>query len=337
MWDAAAIYLIGVCILLRESIYRWVALFCAPVFRFANRIFIGWAVFLLLFNPANQAHAEPLIVTVVQSEDGGAYQEFTSALRDILSKQGISLAVTSADKTIPDSGLVISVGMKAAAAVAPSSAPSVLNVLIPKAGYETLLHNFPQRAEPQTFSAIYLDQPIERQVRLIAAVLPGSHQIGLLYSTPPSELTRIKDELGKHGLILHEQTVGALTLPEALQELLQNSDVLFALPDSTIYNDSTIRNILLTTYRSGVPLIGFSTGFVKAGALCAVSSTPAQIAAQAATLIRQFGESNSLPAAQYPQEFEVTINGQVAHSLGLHIKTTSELSHEIKAAEKRAP
>lgn len=143
--------------------------------------------------------------------------------------------------------------------------------------------------------------------------------------------------MGKHGLSFHEQAVGALTLPEALHELLQNSDVLFALPDSAIYNDSTIRNILLTTYRSGIPLIGFSTGFVKAGALCAVSSTPAQIAAQAATLIRQFGESHLLPAAQYPQEFEVTINEQVANSLGLPIKTTFELSHEIKAAEKNAP
>jgi hypothetical protein len=117
--ETTAIYMTGVRILLRESIYHWAALFCAPVFRFANRIFIGWAaVFLLLFNPANQAHAESLVVTVVQSEDGGTYQEFTSALREILSKQGIPLAVTSADKITPDSGLVISVGMKAAAAVA---------------------------------------------------------------------------------------------------------------------------------------------------------------------------------------------------------------------------
>lgn len=146
MWDTAAIYLIGVRILLRESIYRWAVLFCAPAFRFANQIFIGWAAAsLLLFNPANQVHAEPLAVTVVQSEDSGSYQEFTSALRDILSKQDIPLAVTSADKTIPDSGLVISVGMKAAAVVAASSAPSVLNVLIPKAGYETLLRDLPQR------------------------------------------------------------------------------------------------------------------------------------------------------------------------------------------------
>ena len=199
------------------------------------------------------------------------------------------------------------------------------------------MREFPQRAGPQTFSAIYLDQPIERQVRLIAAVLPGRHKIGLLYSTPPKEIKQIKDEMAKHGLDLREQAVGALALPEALHELLQNSEVLFALPDSAIYNDSTVRNILLTTYRSGIPLIGFSPGFVKSGALCAVSSTPAQIAAQAATLIRQFGDSHPLPAAQYPQEFEVTINEQVAHSLELHIKTTSELSHEIKAAEKSAP
>jgi len=151
MWDTAAIYMTGVRILLRESIYHWAVLFCAPVFRFANRIFIGWAtVFLLLFNPTNQAHAEPLAVTIVQSKDGGAYQKFTSALRGILPKQGIHLVITSADKAIPDSGLVISLGMKAAAAVAASSAPFVLNVLIQKAGYETLLRDFPQRSDSHT-------------------------------------------------------------------------------------------------------------------------------------------------------------------------------------------
>jgi len=113
--------------------------------------------------------------------------------------------------------------------------------------------------------------------------------------------------------------------------------VLLVLPDSAIYNGLTIRNILLATYRSSVPLIGFSSFYVKAGALCAVFSAPEQIAAQVASLIRQFGETRLLPAAQYPQEFEVMVNERVAHSLGLHIRPAIELGAEIKLSEGMKP
>ena len=315
--------------MLQESISGRIDLLWIPVFRFASRA--GCALALLLpLCPSGLAHAGQLTVTVVQSGDGGAYQDFTNALRNALLNQNIPLAVTGINKVIPDSGLVIAVGMKAAETVAASDAPFVLNVLVTKAGYEKLLRNFPHRAGSHTFSAIYLDQPVSRQAHLIAAILPDRHRVGLLYSTPPGELEQIRQEMGKRGLRLREKAVGTQSVPEALQELLLDSDMLLALPDSAIYNNSSIRNILLATYRSRVPLIGFSSAYVKAGALCAVFSAPEQIAAQVASLIRQFSETRLLPAAQYPQEFEVMVNERVARSLGLHVRSAIELRKGIK-------
>jgi ABC-type uncharacterized transport system substrate-binding protein len=121
------------------------------------------------------------------------------------------------------------------------------------------------------------------------------------------------------------------TMNAALQSLLLSSDVLLAIPDAEIYNASTIRNILLTTYRNKVPLVGFSPGYVKAGALCAVYSTPQQIAEQSAHMIKAFVDAHALPAAQYAKQFEVSINEQVARSLGLNIKSAAEVSLEIGA------
>jgi len=69
------------------------------------------------------------------------------------------------------------------------------------------------------------------------------------------------------------------TLFSDLDELLIDSDVLLAVPDSEIYNSNSIRNILLSSYRRGIPLVGFSQAYVKAGALCAIFSTPEQLAA----------------------------------------------------------
>jgi len=108
--------------------------------------------------------------------------------------------------------------------------------------------------------------------------------------------------------------------------------VLLALPDAAIYNTSTIRNILLATYRNKVPLVGFSPGYVKAGALCAVYSTPAQIAAQSLAIIQDYAETRTLPAAHYAKEFEVSVNEQVARSLGLNIRSASQLRSEMGAA-----
>ena len=308
--------------------------------RFTSHVCSGWElVFLLLFFAASSAHAQSLDdskqldVTIVLSENGGPYAEFSNALDTLLSSRSVHHRVIDSTQPIPASGLVIGVGMKAATAVAASNAPSVLNVLIPKEGHEKLLRDFPRRAGSHTYAAIYLDQPINRQIHLIAAILPGKRNIGLLYSTPPKELAQIRQEMNDHGLTLHEQAIGpALSLADALQDiLLGRSEVLLALPDAAVYNDSTIRNILLATYRSGVPLIGFSSGYVKAGALCAVFSTPAQIATQAAALIRQFGDTQVLPAPQYPQEFEVMVNEQVARSLGLQVKGASALHDEISS------
>lgn len=347
MRDTAANYLTGVPILLRQSIANRTSLLLVSIFRSANRIVIGFATaFLLLFYSTNPAHAappvyiKPLVVAVVQGESSEPYLEFTSALRDNILKRNIDLVVLDDPaKPVPDADLVISVGMKAATAVAASNAPVVLNVLIPKAGYEKLLHDFPARANSKTFSAIFLDQPVSRQIRLIAAILPDKRRIGVLFdSFPKDELVQLRQQISKHGLTLHESNIGPeLPLHEALHEVLQDSEVLLALPDSTVYNSSTLRNILLSTYRSGVPLIGLSPAYVKAGALCAVFSTPAQIAAQAAMAIQRFWEISALPAAQYPELFEVMVNEQVGRSLGLSIKSLAELHNEMSVLIRRAP
>jgi ABC-type uncharacterized transport system substrate-binding protein len=232
---------------------------------------------------------------------------------------------------------VIGVGMKAAESAAASNAPLVLNVLIPKAGHEQLVREFPHRAKAHTLSAVFLDQPIDRQVELIAAAFPDLRDIGVLYGSPPAELAQLRITMAEHGQVLHEQEVATmLALPDALQTLLRRIKVLLALPDPGIYNSSTIRNILLATYRSEIPLVGFSPAYVNAGALCAVFSTPKQIAMQVAGLIGQLAETGRLPDAQYPQDFEVLVNDQVAHSLGIRVREPSELMERIKAAERKA-
>ena len=291
-----------------------------------------------VFLPAAFAFAGSLKLTVVLSDNGGAYQEYSNALSSRLANKNITLSVIDADRPLPDSDLVIAAGMRAAITVARAKPAAMLAVLVPQAGFGKLQHDFSihEKSGTGAFSAIYLDQPLKRQLDLIAAVLPKAGSIAVLYGAPPKELSALRLLVAARKLDLNERSIrvapGPSGLHAALQELLAGSDVLLALPDEEIYNTATIRNILLTTYRNKVPLIGFSPGYVKAGALCAVFSTPEQIADQSLGIIQEYAVTHTLPAAHYAKEFEVTVNEQVARSLGLNIKSVSQLRREIGAA-----
>jgi hypothetical protein len=273
------------------------------------------------------AMAEPQRVTVVLSEAGGSYRAFGDLLRDQLQASGSELSIGSVGDSLKQSDLYVAVGMKAAAELAAREVP-VLNVFVPKSGHDRLL--LESRRRGTSYSAIYLDQPPERQVALLKAVLPHVRKVGVLYSEPPPELPGVRKLLADSGIGLSERKLDKQRpLNDALESVLEESDVLLVLPDASVYNPGTIRNILLTAYRRQIPLIGLSQAYVKAGALCAVYSSPEQIAEQTAAVIRHHAESGRLPAAQYPTEFQVSVNMQVARSLDLRIKDAVRLRDEV--------
>ena len=304
--------------------------FCCPVSRITSRMLSVALVFL--FFCISPVQAEPLRVTVVLSEEGGAYQEFSDLLRVKLQVSRFALNTVLVDQALASSDLYIAVGMKAATELATRDVP-VLSVLVPKAGYDKLPRGANHRTTPPR-SAIFLDQPMERQVAFLLAVLPDTRQVGVLYSTPPPELPNLRRLLADKNIRLHDRAVnGAQSLNDALESLLSESEVLFVLPDAGVYNAGTIRNILLTSYRTQVPLIGISQAYVRAGALCAIYSTPNQIAVQTAEVIRHFSESAMLPPGQYPKDFEVSVNVQVAKSLNIPIKDADRLRDEIRRGQ----
>jgi putative ABC transport system substrate-binding protein len=274
----------------------------------------------------SSAHADPLRVHVVLSERGGAYQAFSDALRDELKTQSVTLSVGEPEENAGVSDLTIAVGMRSAGVLVANKKP-VLNVFVPKAGYD----NLPKPVATRHSSAIYLDQPLERQLSILVAALPKAKHIGVLYTVPPPGLANLRQLIAEKHLVLHEKVVGPEhDLVDALDGVLEESEALLVLPDTDVYNAGTIRNILLTSYRKQVPLIGISQAYVKAGALCAIYSTPAQIAAQTAEAVRQFAATAKLPATQYPKDFEVSVNMQVARSLDLPIKDAKILREEIR-------
>ena len=120
-----------------------------------------------------------------------------------------------------------------------------------------------------------------------------------------------------------------------LEGVLENSDLLMAIPDSAIYNSGSIRNILLTSYRKNIPLVGLSQHYVDAGALCAIFSTTEQIAEQAGATVASFARNRHLPPPQYPANFTVAVNHQVARSMGIKLLSSEIIRNQMGKAVKR--
>lgn len=186
------------------------------------------------------------------------------------------------------------------------------------------------------FAAVVLDQPIARQLALIRRALPESQRLGVVPGPQTrAQLPQIEKEARARGLQL---VVGPeVRAPEeiypSLKEVLVQAEVVLALPEPLIYNAGTLQNILLTTYRARVPLVAFSSAYVKAGALLAVYSTPLQVARQTAQVVRDWAAGRDPPLFIYNREFTIVANDRVAASLGLRPFDVDEIMADLRRLE----
>ena len=288
------------------------------------------------------ASVQAASVVVLSSAGGAAYTQATQALIGELEKRGQSrheVLAISADEwagAAPSGArLIVTLGVRACDAVARSSVQSpVLCTLLPLDSFERLLRVQGRKTSPR-FTVLFLDQPFERQLSLIRHALPKAKRVGVLWG--PSSMPRasaLKAQALSSGLTLVGASVDMqASLYEALKEVLQDIDLLLALPDPNVYNSSTVQNILLASFRARTPVATFSPAYVKAGALLAVYVTPTQIGVQAGTLASAVLLGKELPAVPiHSQDFEVAVNEHVAHSLGLGL-SARDLREKLRQDE----
>jgi putative tryptophan/tyrosine transport system substrate-binding protein len=268
-------------------------------------------------------------IALILSDDSAPYLEFAGSLQKNL-KSGWKLAYT--DKKLRASDrypvdLIITAGSGALrSTLASGSKVPILATLLPEYSYQDILL---EASSAPLVSAIYLDQPAARQARLMRLLLPDIRRVGLLVSEQSSQkIPLFRSALPTEQLkLLTEHVDSEEQILPALESLLGSADVLLALPDALVYSRSSIRPILITAYRFQRPVIGFSAALVKAGALAALYSTPAQIGRQAGALVSVHG--NRLPPPRGPSEYSLTINQSVADAFGLRLPEESDLFQKL--------
>lgn len=183
--------------------------------------------------------------------------------------------------------------------------------------------------------ALYWTPSLAAQLALIRAILPATNRIGMLVSNNDdmSWLRVFKQYAAEQSIEVRFQTVDKARIARQVSELAATTDVLLAQPDTDIYNRETIRFILLAAYRQNKVLIGPSPAFVNAGALATLYAPSSLVAEEVAQKIRYFLKNNKLPPASRIKSLNVSLNPQVAKSLGLSVPTTTELERLLHLEE----
>ena len=299
-----------------------------------------WLVLLALQAWPCLGAAAPRQVVLVLSDSSAPYQEAARAIREGLEGESAKLAIrivvageAGADEAIAQrESLLVPLGAKALQATAKSEQP-IFAALVARATFEKII---PQpAANRRNSSVVYLDQPISRHLQLVRVAQPRAKTVGVVLgsaqSLSPSELTSAASSAGLR--------LSSVTLPSGdalfstLQTLLPTVDALLLFPDPLVVNRSSLQNLMLTTYRQRVPVVGYSQNLVDAGALVAVYSTPQQIGQQIAEnvqrmlLVRQW----ELPPPAYPKYFTIKTNNSVARSLDIDVPSDAVLAQRMGA------
>lgn len=237
------------------------------------------------------------------------------------------------DVALARADLIIASGEAALAAVLRLHPRPTLAVMLGRARFENIRRNHAD----WPLSAITLDQPAERQLRLLQAVMPDAQRAGILFG--PERLGAESFERAAEALqigLVGRMVSDESSLMKQLEAVLRECDGLIALPDALLSTPVAVRSILLTSYRYQRPIIAFSRAYVEAGALAAIFTTPEQAATDLIAWLRtQDGGRVELPPVSGPASFEIAVNRQVARALGINVASDEELLRFIATGERR--
>lgn len=168
-------------------------------------------------------------------------------------------------------------------------------------------------------TAVYADAPPAAQIQLVAQLFERRVTAGVLLSDASAHLERPLRAAAAHAGIdlLVEHAQPSADVARTLNRL-EGVQVLLAVPDSTLYTPDTLRSLLESTYRRGLPVVGFSAATVSAGTLAAAYPDIDDVLADLADTLDML-ESGPLPEPRFPRYWRVGVNAKVAHSLGVAV------------------
>ena len=269
------------------------------------------ALFVLSKDSASYTHVVDLIIT-----EWAKNNQYAIVLKEEQNKLEIML-----DKT----DIVISLGTSAAEAVFKnkSKKPHIVT-LITESSFDSLAKQYfgtEAVALAAGISPILLDQPFERKIALAKKLLPKVSRVGVMLGSATKEkITIYNNSIIDRKMKPQTLVIDAGKNPiRQLDPIIKQSDVFIPVADSHLINVTTAKWILQLSYRYRVPVIGYSSNFVDAGALASVYSSAEGVAKQTLELLSSVFHKDYTHAVHQPKFCTVKFNTNVAWYLNLTI------------------
>jgi len=175
-------------------------------------------------------------------------------------------------------------------------------------------------ASGRVVSRIPLDVPPRIALARLRRLFPERRRIGVIWGPSGTRRARaeIVSEAAVNGLALRFVECGtAKEMLETLPGLAGAVDLVWCLPDRALYAPAPVQALVLDSIRARLPLVGFSVGFVKAGALAGFQADYWQIGAQAAEAALRFLDGDRLRAREEPRLVRTLINERALRVFGI--------------------
>lgn len=170
--------------------------------------------------------------------------------------------------------------------------------------WQSLVPRWPRAS----FTALYADPAPADQLELVR----------LLYKRPVNVVALTSGRPGRLAALLPGVDVQAFGDGDDINRTLEriaHAEVLLAWPDGAVFNNANVRNILLSAYRNGQGVIGFSADMVRTGALATTWSGVEDINVQLVEMVDAYARTGRVPHPQFPRYFRTAVNEGLARSL----------------------
>ncbi|MBI5855180.1 MAG: ABC transporter substrate-binding protein, partial [Nitrospirae bacterium] len=174
-------------------------------------------------------------------------------------------------------------------------------------------------------TGILMEIPIERHLSTMRQALPAVRRIGVLFDPGKSQsfVDEARRQAKAQGFELVARGVASdKDVAAAARALISQIDLLWLIPDSTVLSEDSLRFLLDLALEHTIPSVGFSSEFVRSGALMALSVSYPETGRQAAQVARKLlnGEGSDLSGRLLtPNQTRITVNSKTARYLGLTI------------------
>jgi len=282
-------------------------------------------------------HARADDALVVLSDFSPSYNQVLTAIRKYAASPPRMVTLDQLRTDDSQTPIILAVGTRACERMLSRYHPDsqLVCTFLPSATFRRLKRELLPQNSHAAVSAVFIDQPLARQVRLARLIAPDAHILG---SALGNNNLDIRDELKQSAqaeafdLLLVELAQRDNPV-ERLTPVIEGCDLFLVIPDSSVFNRAISKWLLYLSLRHKVPVIGFSTSYTNAGATASVHSSAEQIGRQTAEWLNRLQQGSALPAASYPYYFDVSVNPIAVRTLDIEPLSAETLQKKLAQAE----